>query len=79
MPSFVSAISTPQVSQTASEANTPPQHQVGQPPYTHMTCPILKAEDPVEGSMPCCRFKRADCESATHCMQLDAQRVCTVT
>jgi len=32
MPSFVSAISTPEVSQTASEANTPPQHQVGQPP-----------------------------------------------
>ena len=33
MPSFVSAISTPEVSQTASEANTPPQHQVG-----HLSC-----------------------------------------
>ena len=48
MPSFVTAISTPDVSQAASEANTPPNDQVIHPLAHADQCPHI-----VHGRLTC--------------------------
>ncbi|KAL0054843.1 hypothetical protein WJX82_003081 [Trebouxia sp. C0006] len=59
MPSFVSAISTAEVSQTASEANTPPQHQASSESASTVSARQLPEQQQWDSSQATSGFMRA--------------------